>query len=90
LSFEIIFLNSLDAGQSRSASFLVGFIMSYFEIPLDEAMKIALAAREQISINKGFQEQLVLFEKNKFKITDEFLKQHIEKYQPMIVEWNGK
>jgi hypothetical protein len=64
--------------------------MSYFEIPLDEAMKIALAAREQISINKGFQEQLVLFEKNKFKITDEFLKQHIEKYQPMIVEWNGK
>ena len=77
----------LDAGQSRSASFLVGFIMGYLKLSFEESLKFALHSRPQISINKGFQEQLLMYEKNQFKISPELLKESVKKFQPKLVEW---
>jgi len=45
-------------GRSRSASFVVAFLMSSRSMSYDDAVQLTRSARQVISINRGFEEQL--------------------------------
>merc|ERR1719506_2151581 len=51
-----------NAGMSRSAAFIIAYIMQTFGLPADTAHQYVLTRRHCISINEGFRNQLREYE----------------------------